>query len=978
MKKTITLKTLMLVLVALFSINASAYDAEIDGFYYNFSGNEASVTYQNRIEVDEYYEIYNYESDYSGDVVIPQSVVYKGKTYSVTSIGDNAFADCAGLTSVSIPKSVISIGGDAFSGCKGLTSVSIPKSVTSIGGGAFYGCKGLTSIIIPNSVKTIGKNAFGDTGLTSVTIPNSITSIEDYVFYGCYRLISVTIPGSVRTIGDCAFGYCTGLTSIELPNGVTEIYLRAFMGCKGLTSVTIPNSVTDIESLVFAGCDNITTIYSYMEEPCLLVGKASSNSAFENNVFDNATLYVPKGTIDKYKAKAWRDFAHIEEWAGGDIEKVGDIFIEDGLKYKITSVNAKTVEFVGYEGAKPTGTLAIPAAAKGYSVSSIGGSALWGCPDLTGIVIPACVRSIGDEVFGNCTGLTSVTIGSNVTSIGNNVFGGCASLAEIVVASDNPEYDSRDNCNAIIETKTNTLVSGCKNTIIPNGVTAIGKNAFSYCAGLTSIVIPNSVKTIGYRAFEYCEGLASVVIGSGVTAIEEGAFSHCTGLTSIVIPNSVTTIGADAFWGNTGLTSVVLGRGLTDIGVYAFYNSDNISCIISYIENPFPTQKYKEDRVFSLNVVKNATLYVPEGTIGKYRLVKEWLEFVHIEEGIGGLEQVDDIIIVDGLKYTVTSVVESRTVELTGYDGAKPTGALVIPTAAKGYSVISIGAGAFQECTGLTSVSIPATVTTIKAFAFSECTGLTSFTIPHNVTEIKSYTFSGCTGLTSVTIPDGVTYIGSGAFEQCAGLTSIEIPNGVTYIGYRAFEGCSGLTSVSIPNGMISIGYSAFSECNNITTVYSYMEVPCHIYGKNSDYRAFPLNVFNNAALFVPVGTIGNYKETEGWQDFVSIEEFSGVKKCATPTIAYRDGKLIFECNTKGVEFKYDIKASSAKSGVGDEVDFTPVYTISVYATKVGYENSDTVTMEISNSGGNSTDVNGDGTVDTQDVLEIYQYIQEH
>ena len=299
--KKLFLSTLLLALPLL----ASAYDIAVENedgvtIYYNYinNGTELQVS----------------SGDYSGVVNIPEEVTYMGRTRKVTSIGDRAFRDCRSLTSVTIPNSVTSIGNYAFQNCSGLTSVTIPNSVTSIGNSAFQYCSGLTSVTIGNSVTIIGNYAFnGCSGLTSVTIPNSVTSIGENAFGGCSVLTSVTIPNSVTSIGNDAFSWCTGLTSVTIPNSVTSIGSYAFSGCSSLTSVTIPNSVTSIGNNAFSGCSGLTSVISKMENPCYI-----DYYCFPDDIFYNVTLYVPKGTADKYKStNYWNKFLFIEEGEPG-------------------------------------------------------------------------------------------------------------------------------------------------------------------------------------------------------------------------------------------------------------------------------------------------------------------------------------------------------------------------------------------------------------------------------------------------------------------------------------------------------------------------------------------------------------------------------------------------------------------------------------------------------------------------------------
>ena len=299
---------------------------------------------------------------------------------SVTSIGDYAFYNCIGLTSVTIPDSVTSIGDYAFYNCIGLTSVTIPDSVTSIDDYAFYGCSGLTSVTIGNSVTSIGELAFCDcSGLTSVTIPNSVTSIGELAFYDCSGLTSVTIGNGVTSIGDAAFYCCSKLTSITIPGSVTSIGNSAFSGCSGLTSVTIPDSVTSIGNGAFRDCSGLTSVT------------------------------IPDG-VTSIGNEAFRDCSGLTS-----------ITIPDS----VTSIGSNAF----YNCSRLT-SITIP-----DSVTSIGDYAFRGCSGLTSITIPDSVTSIGELAFYDCSGLTSVTIGNSVTSIGSHAFYDCSSLTSVTIGN---------------------------------------------------------------------------------------------------------------------------------------------------------------------------------------------------------------------------------------------------------------------------------------------------------------------------------------------------------------------------------------------------------------------------------------------------------------------------------------------------------------------------------------------------------------
>ena len=871
--KKLNLFNLLTMLISLISVNAYAHDIEVQNggktIYYNIISNT-------KLEVTFRGESFNtYDKEYSGEIVIPASVTYQGITYSVTSISKEAFYNCSGMTSLTIPNSVIFIGDEAFRNCWGLTSLIIPNSVTSIDKEAFAGCSGLTSVTIPNSVTTISARAFtgcssltsvtipnsmtsisvgafyGCSGLTSITIPNSVTSIEASAFNGCYGLTSVTIPNSVTSIGVNVFQGCTSLTSITIPNSVTYIAQSTFNGCSSLTSVTIPNSVTLIDYNAFLDCSSLTSVtipnsvisfgkdafYNCTSLTSVTVESKNPSRLYTADVFSNrknATLYVPVGSKATYEAAdGWKEFKEIIEMENSPVAEYTD---EQGVKYSLND-DESTYSVSGYTDAC-TGDIVIPSSVNGCSVTSIGNSAFMNCYALSTITIPNSVTSIGQNAFSDCTSLalvnmeveTPIVITADVFTNADRVNAalhvpaGCK--AAYADASIWKEFGTilEGNEGTIINTSTiegwnvvfTTLDDTKKTCQVGYLDGSFNKPAVDRDAVDGSLTIPESVDgykvvKIGKYAFDNTIKMTSVTIPATVTYIDRNAFFNCNGLTSFELPAGVAHLGDRALSSLRGVTSLKVADGNT------FYDSHgDCNAIIETATN----------KLLFGSKITTIPADVPE--IGE-----------------SAFENMDNFTFT--IPSTVTKIDDNAFYFCSNWT-------LQVENA----TPLQISENVFGDMSNSTTLRVPLG----SKDAYTEATGWNNFgTIEEDITFIAKTTegidvvfsvldetaktcrvgyIDGSSDKTAVTdgsslagtltIPSSVTppggsdsytvkEIGKYAFYDCSTLESIVIPNSIEVIDNYALAGCGELGSITLPAQLTTIGDKAFMDCKTIESI---------------------------------------------------------------------------------------------------------------------------------------------------------------
>lgn len=749
----------------------------------------------------------------------------------VTSVGNSAFYDCKNLTSVTIGDNVTSIGKNAFAGCYSINTISISEhsQLTSIGDDAFGGCC-FVSIDLPKGVTSIGNSAFeGCDRLTTINIPDGVTSIGDGTFSYCTSLTSITIPESVTSVGNSAFSYCASLTSITIPESVISIGDGAFSACTSLTSITIPEYVMSIGAWTFDGCKNLTSI-TFLGKPSISPSYAFQNCNVKKTIWKgntpSDTYYNIKSAINYIANSDYASYANFKVYP-----MLGSMFEVDGITYVPTSLSDRTCDIVDYDCNIITGSVNVGPTVIykniEFTVNNVNDYAFYGNQYLEEVIL-ANQGSVGTYAFANCTKLTTVNIEEGVTSVGNALFEGCNELAAISVAEGNAKYDSRNNCNAIIEKAANKLVAACNQTVIPESVTAIGDYAFSACGEMTSISIHKDILSVGNYAFSGCSSLADVTIEDRTEVLTLGSngnrglfadcpldlvyiggkisydtssskgyspFSNNTTLRTVTITDKEDTIYPYEFYNCSALKNFTIGDGVTSIGDYAFSgcsSMENFSfgCSMKTIgANAFlGCSKMKEisssavnPPICGANALNdadkwNCTLYVPVGYMAPYQAADQWKEFLLMEDIIP-IKMYTLTYMVDGDVYHTEQLAYNQMI-------VRPNN----PTK-EGYS--------FDEWIGLPTTMPISDVTVNASFTINEY----ALTYMVDGEEYKTETIAYGTELTALTAPtkEGYTFSGWSELPETMPAKDITITGSFNVNHYMLTYIIDGIIYQSVP-----------------------------------------------------------------------------------------------------------------------------------------------------------------------------------
>lgn len=745
------------------------------------------------------------------------NVVFEGSDTetgaSLESIGSKAFSNCTALTSFAFPYcgkdevgvyNKIKLGSGStvniFEGDKNLTTIYLSEAIDSIDN-LFVKCPNLTSIVVAehnenfkvSETQPIILNVNG-TAIQFLfgrvdgvfTIPEGVTEIGTYAFSGQTNITKVVIPSTMKTIGENAFENCSSLKAVEFANGcvLDEIGKNVFLGCRSLETISLPDGITVIPEGAFIGCASLSSI----KLPANLTEIQKNAFVWTSSL---TTIEFPDSLV-KLGEKVFKD-SGIQELniTNATIEFTKNVFAEMHALTTVTLPEGLTTT-ISYMFANCTNltTVNLPS-----TLESFGTYTFQKCTALKEINLPAGLKYISSDskttsssyAFDGCTALETVNfMGTEVAFIGTYAFKGCTSLKEFTF----PASITLIGKNAFEN-------SGLETVQIPETVTTINNYAFNKCEALTSVSILGNVDTFGDYVFDKCPNLATVTFNENIDTLGNYTFRDCTGLTSVTLPTKLTKLGNYTFQNCTSLTSATLPSSITKLPDYTFQNCSSLNGITI----PAKVTTIGAYVFQNCTSLKNISIPATVTKIGGSSYSSSAYTFA----GCTALESVE---ILGAIKYIGASLFRDCT-SLSSFT-LPATVTQIGSYAFLGTAIESmdlskvtyIGSYTFQDCANLTTVTLASTLVNIYSSTFKNCASLKNITIPATVTQIADYAFYG-TGITSINVPAKVTTIGKAAFNACPNLNSLTIDSAnTTFMAYDniAVVNISTMTVISVFN----------------------------------------------------------------------------------------------------------------------------------------------------------------------------------
>ena len=812
--------------------------------------------------IDDYVLVGRQDKELSGDIVIPASISCENNDYPVLG-----FVEPTNLTSWS--NNTVSTEGGAFQDCQ-ITSVSIPSSITKISAGAFNGCTKLISVMLPDNLESIGAASFaGCTALETMFIPDGVKEFGSNSRYG---FVSYT------------FGNCRSLKRIKIPTSTSILYEGCFMDA-GLDSIYIPETIVSLRDNSLA-LPNLRIVKTGIKDPTKI---NYSQICFAS--VSNATLYVPKGSLDVYQEyEPWSNFRSIVEYGEeGEIIVPSQMNITyDGIKYILKD----GVATIGRQGDSLSGEITIPDKISYNGVNY----------KVTGMVEP-----------------TNLTCYSNNTIV---CVGGAFQGSAI------------------------------ESITLPGTINTVSAGAFQDCKQLKKVILPETIKMLSAACFAGCSNLEEINIPEGLTDLASytayGYRSYvlggCTKIKSFEIPSGVEKLASGCFL-NSGIETVSIPAGciLMDEDCLDAPNLRIVTMLVRDLEKLSYTES-------CFGSISNTILRVPKGSRKVYQEYYPWMSFASIEEfddGNGEFVPSKITTRIDNIRYILNgdkATIGRQNKDLSGdiiipssvfYEGKEyVVNDMIAPTGLTAWSsnTVSTENGAFQSCP-ITSITIPASVTSIAAGAFYNCSELESVNLADGLKQLGAACFAGCSKIVEIKIPETVTDFGSYTrygfksyiFGNCTSLRKVNIPKNITTFTEGCFKG-SGLETFIIPSNVVRLEQDCFSM-NNLKGI--------KITHTDLNKLKYTESIFSNVShvsLYVPEGTANVYKEFYPWKEFKEIVE-------------YKDQNDEFLFNAYGVSYILPDNVSNSNRFIYDSNNEN-VYLKNYYASGINLESIESPTKE--------------------------------